>query len=29
LPMYPELTEQQVGAVTDAVRAFFASGRKH
>jgi dTDP-4-amino-4,6-dideoxygalactose transaminase len=28
LPMYPELTEEQIGAVTDAVRAFFASGRK-
>jgi dTDP-4-amino-4,6-dideoxygalactose transaminase len=28
LPMYPELTEEQIGAVTDAVRAFFASGRQ-
>jgi dTDP-4-amino-4,6-dideoxygalactose transaminase len=28
LPMYPELTEEQVSAVTDTVRAFFASGRK-
>jgi dTDP-4-amino-4,6-dideoxygalactose transaminase len=25
LPMYPELAEEQIGAVTDAVRAFFAS----
>jgi dTDP-4-amino-4,6-dideoxygalactose transaminase len=28
LPMYPELSEEQIGAVTDAIGAFFASGRK-
>ncbi len=28
LPMYPELTEEQIGAVTDAVRAFFASHKQ-
>jgi dTDP-4-amino-4,6-dideoxygalactose transaminase len=27
LPMYPELTEQQIGSVTNAIREFFASGR--
>jgi dTDP-3-amino-3,4,6-trideoxy-alpha-D-glucose transaminase len=27
LPMYPELTEEQVTSVTDAIREFFASGR--
>jgi dTDP-4-amino-4,6-dideoxygalactose transaminase len=27
LPMYPELTEEQIGSVVDAVREFFASGR--
>jgi dTDP-4-amino-4,6-dideoxygalactose transaminase len=29
LPMYPELTEEQIGSVTDAIREFFASGRAH
>ena len=29
LPMYPELTEEQIRSVTDAVREFFASGRPH
>ena len=27
LPMYPELTEEQIRRVTDAIREFFASGR--
>ena len=27
LPMYPELTEEQIRSVTDAIHAFFASGR--
>jgi dTDP-4-amino-4,6-dideoxygalactose transaminase len=27
LPMYPELTEEQIRSVTDAIREFFASGR--
>ncbi len=27
LPMYPELTEEQIRTVTDAIREFFASGR--
>jgi dTDP-4-amino-4,6-dideoxygalactose transaminase len=27
LPMYPELTEEQIRGVTDAIREFFASGR--
>jgi dTDP-4-amino-4,6-dideoxygalactose transaminase len=27
LPMYPELTEKQIGTVTDAIREFFASKR--
>ena len=27
LPMYPELTEEQIGSVTNAIREFFASGR--
>jgi dTDP-4-amino-4,6-dideoxygalactose transaminase len=27
LPMYPELTEEQIGSVTGAIREFFASGR--
>jgi dTDP-4-amino-4,6-dideoxygalactose transaminase len=27
LPMYPELTEEQIRSVTDAIRGFFASGR--
>jgi hypothetical protein len=27
LPMYPELTEEQIRSVTDVVREFFASGR--
>ena len=26
LPMYPELTPEQIGAVTDAIREFFAPG---
>ena len=29
LPMYPELTEEQIRSVTDAIREFFASGRAH
>jgi dTDP-4-amino-4,6-dideoxygalactose transaminase len=29
LPMYPELTEEQIHSVTDAIREFFASGRPH
>jgi dTDP-4-amino-4,6-dideoxygalactose transaminase len=29
LPMYPELTEEQIRGVTDAIREFFASGRGH
>jgi dTDP-4-amino-4,6-dideoxygalactose transaminase len=28
LPMYPELTGEQIGAVTQAIREFFASGRR-
>jgi dTDP-4-amino-4,6-dideoxygalactose transaminase len=28
LPMYPELTEGQIGSVTDSIGAFFASGKK-
>ncbi len=27
LPMYPELTEEQIRSVTEAIREFFASGR--
>jgi dTDP-4-amino-4,6-dideoxygalactose transaminase len=27
LPMYAELTEEQIGSVTDAIREFFASRR--
>ena len=27
LPMYPELTEERIRSVTDAIREFFASGR--
>ena len=27
LPMYPELTEEQIDSVTNAIREFFASGR--
>jgi dTDP-4-amino-4,6-dideoxygalactose transaminase len=27
LPMYPELTDQQIGAVCTAIRSFFAGGR--
>ena len=29
LPMYPELTEEQIRSVTDAIREFFASGHGH
>jgi dTDP-4-amino-4,6-dideoxygalactose transaminase len=29
LPMYPELTEQQIRSVVEAIREFFASGRRH
>ena len=29
LPMYPELSEEQIRSVTDAIREFFASGRAH
>jgi dTDP-4-amino-4,6-dideoxygalactose transaminase len=28
LPMYPELTSEQIGTVTNAIREFFASGRR-
>ena len=28
LPMYPELTPEQIGVVTGAIRKFFASGRR-
>jgi len=27
--MYPELTEEQIRSVTDAIREFFSSGRAH